>query len=372
MILTLVISVLLSFLLSFFSIPSLIKVAIEKGMFDVPSKRKMHFKPIPAFGGIVFFASVILSVSIFAPMTESKEIQYFIAASIPMFFIGLKDDILVISASKKFIGQLFAVFILVYFGGFQISSLNGFLGIYELDPIISTVFSFLTMLMIINAFNLIDGVNGLAGSLALVSMLFFGSFFVLKGNLGYSVIALTTAASITAFLFYNITPARIFMGDTGSLFLGLVNSVLVVQFIKSDFSTINYLHITETAAMGMAAMFVPLMDTLRIFSIRLMNGRSPFDPDANHIHHLLLARGMSHTKVTLMLTFLAISGIILAYFLQPLGIHAIIIGLFFLGSAFILYSKSIHVPLNLDITKFKSRSSIENQVRGKNISAEKV
>lgn len=115
--------------------------------------------------------------------------------------MGLKDDILVISASKKFIGQLFSVFILVYFGEFQISSLYGFLGIYELDQIISTVFSFLTILMIINAFNLIDGVNGLAASLALVATLFFGVLFLLGKDFGYAIIAFSTAASIVAFYF---------------------------------------------------------------------------------------------------------------------------------------------------------------------------
>ena len=349
-------AVILSFLLSFFAIPALIKIAHEKGVFDIPAKRKLHFAPIPSFGGIVFFASVILSICMFVPFGSDQEMQYYVAAAVLIFFIGLKDDIIAISAWKKLVGQLFAAFILVYMGGFQINSLYGFLGIQQLDPIMTTLFSFLTILVIINAFNLIDGVNGLAGGLSIIALLFFGTLFYKNGNYGYSILAFSTAASVIAFLFYNVTPAKIFMGDTGSLFIGLTNSVLIIKFINTDFSSVSHLRISENAALGFAAIFVPLVDTLRVFAIRLTNGKSPFDPDTNHIHHLLLSKGLTHNKVTLLLTSKAVISLLIAYFLQPFGINVILLSLVSFAGLFLIYARAIHVPLIIDSISKKDKA----------------
>ena len=315
----------ISFVVAFISIPVVIKIADAKKLFDHPGSRKIHFTPVPSLGGVGIFAAISITITSLVSFSKYPGIQFFLAASIIIFFLGLKDDILLISPIKKFTGQLIAVFLLSYQGQFQLQSLHGFLGIHELHPAIATAFTYLTFLVIINAFNLIDGVDGLAGMLALVSTLFFGIVFTIENQTAYAILAFSTAGSLIAFLMYNISPARIFMGDTGSLILGLVNAVLVVHFINYGSSQQTVLHFPAAAGLGFAVLFVPLMDTLRVTLIRIYYGRSPFDPDVNHIHHILLRKGLSHLKITALLTFAAIGFIAVALLLQPMGITFVIL-----------------------------------------------
>jgi len=282
--------------------------------------------------------------------------QNFIAASIIVFFIGLKDDILLISPTKKFLAQLLAVFLLTYQGHFQLTTLQGLFGINQLHPMVATVFTYLTMLVIINAFNLIDGVDGLAGMLGVVTGLFFALSFLIAGDIPYAILAFSLVFGLLGFLVYNFSPARVFMGDTGSLFLGLVFSVLAVRFIKTDSLLLSRLKITETGALAFAALFVPLMDTLRVFSIRIYKGLSPFDRDVNHVHHLLLNKGMSHRRVAFVLTIMSLAYLTLAYFLQPFGINVIIGSLFVAG---ILFARllSIKKPNRRKKDDFKADAS---------------
>ena len=149
-----------------------------------------------------------------------------------IFFLGLKDDILVISPIKKFIGQVLAAFIIIYYGNIQIRSMNGFLGIYQLPEMFSLLLTYFAVIVVINSFNLIDGVDGLAGSLGLLSTTIFGIYFLRIGMPSYAVLAFSLAGSLLAFLIFNFQPAKIFMGDTGSLLVGTVNAILVVKFIN--------------------------------------------------------------------------------------------------------------------------------------------
>lgn len=320
-----------SFLVAFISIPVVIKIADAKKLFDNPGDRKIHFTPVPSLGGVGIFAALTFSVTTFITFSKSPEIQYFLSASIIIFFLGLKDDILLISPIKKFTGQLIAAFLLSFQGHFQLNSLHGFIGIQELHPAIATVFTYLTLLVVINAFNLIDGVDGLAGMLGLVSTLFFGIVFTLENQTAFAILSFAMSGSLIAFLMYNISPSRIFMGDTGSLLLGLVNAVLVIKFINLESGAGNILHFSAAPAVGFAVLFIPLMDTLRVTLIRIYNGKSPFDPDVNHIHHLLLKKGMSHIQITGILTIVALLFIAVAIILQPMGITFVIFSLFFLS-----------------------------------------
>lgn len=341
---TIIETIFLSFAICYVSIPVIISISKIKKLYDEPSHRKVHSVPIPALGGVAFFAAVLISVVFFVSFAEAPELQYFIPSSIILFFIGLKDDLLVISPFKKFAGQVLATFILVYKGGFLIDSFHGFLGYNDLGPILSVVFTCLTILMIINAFNLIDGVNGLAASLSIISCTFFGIAFFLNNQMSYSILSFSLVAALFAFLFFNWTPAKIFMGDTGSLFLGLINAILVVKFINTGEIKAASLVITQNAFIGFGVLFVPLIDTLRVFAIRILSGKSPFYSDVNHIHHLLLKRGLSHAQVTLSLSFLAIAYIILALSIQSWGINYGILALVVLGSL---------LPLIIDRASYK-------------------
>jgi UDP-N-acetylmuramyl pentapeptide phosphotransferase/UDP-N-acetylglucosamine-1-phosphate transferase len=308
-----------SFVITFLAIPVIMKIAAEKKLYDLPDSRKLHRKPIASLGGVGIFTGFFLASLIFISTQANPEFQYFFAAAVVIFFLGLKDDILIITPMKKFIGQLGAAAILIHLAQIRLTSMHGLFGIYELPVAVSILLSYATIIIVINAFNLIDGVDGLAGMLGLLTMSVFGTYFFLSGLMGYSLLAFSFAGSLLAFLFFNYNPAKIFMGDSGSLMLGLINSILAIKFISVADSFSTAVPIQSAVAVAIAVLIVPLMDTIRVFSIRISKGRSPFSPDRNHVHHLLLDRGFSHRYVTLTCLLLNIAYIGAAYFFRSVG-----------------------------------------------------
>lgn len=309
----------LAFLITFFAIPIIIQIAKDKKLFDEPDERKVHKTVIPTLGGLGIFAGFIIATLMGVPSGITSELQYFAAAATVIFFLGLKDDILILSASKKFIGQLVAAGIIIKFGGIQITNMHGFLGIYEIPHIASIIFTIFTIIVITNSFNLIDGVDGLAGSLGVLTTLVFGTYFYFAGQITYSVMAFALTGSIIAFLIYNYSPAKIFMGDTGSLLLGLINSILVIKFINVAGNPAVKFPVEASPAIGVAILMIPLFDTLRVFTLRILDRRSPFSPDRTHVHHFLLDCGLNHRQVTLTCVGANIAFIILAVSLRHLG-----------------------------------------------------
>jgi UDP-GlcNAc:undecaprenyl-phosphate GlcNAc-1-phosphate transferase len=317
----------LAFCLTFYTIPVIIRVAIAKKLFDEPDYlRKIHIKPIPSLGGLGVFIGFMMCLLLTVNIKDVSEFQYYIATFLIIFFVGVKDDILILSATKKFIVQFLVAAILLFKANLLITNMQNFLGFSQINPMISYLLTFFTIVVTINAFNLIDGVDGLAGSLGFISCAVFGTYFLINGNTSYAILGYGFAASILAFLIYNFHPAKIFMGDTGSLLLGLVNSILVIKFIETA-PYYKVFSIDASPAVGFGILLLPLMDTLRVFGIRIINGRSPFSPDRNHIHHLLLDRGMNHMTVTVTCAFLSIFFTVSAFLLQSLGSTWLIVGL---------------------------------------------
>ncbi|MEP6595007.1 MAG: MraY family glycosyltransferase [Ginsengibacter sp.] len=319
----------LAFLVTFFAIPVIIQVAKEKKFYDEPDERKVHKSVIPTLGGLGIFGGFILATLMGVPPALSQQLQYFIASLMVIFFLGIKDDILVISATKKFIGQLLAAGIIIKFGGIQINNMHGFLGINEIPHTASILLTLFTIIVITNSFNLIDGVDGLAGSLGLLTSLVFGIYFLIVGQLMFATMAFALSGSLIGFLIYNFSPAKIFMGDTGSLLIGLLNSIFVIKFISlaSDPVLNRTFPLQSAPAIGFAILIVPLFDTLRVFSLRIINRRSPFSPDRNHIHHFLLDLGLNHKMITIMCVSTNILFIALAYFLQSMGTTMVVLSL---------------------------------------------
>jgi UDP-GlcNAc:undecaprenyl-phosphate/decaprenyl-phosphate GlcNAc-1-phosphate transferase len=289
----------LAFFVTFLSIPVIIKVANAKKLFDEPDdNRKIHKNPIPSLGGLGMFIGFAIALLLTINFSNgSPEFQYYVAAFLVTFFIGIKDDILILTPGKKFIGQLVVASILVFKAKLLITDMHGFLGLHQIDPLTSCFLTMFALVVIINSFNLIDGVDGLAGSLGLLTSLLFGTFFLINGDIPYAVLGFSFAGSLLGFLKFNFHPARIFMGDTGSLMIGLVNSILVIKFIEMGTTYTKY-PVAASPGIGFGILLLPLMDTLRVFSMRLSKGKSPFSPDRNHIHHLLLDRGFNHRGVT--------------------------------------------------------------------------
>lgn len=308
-----------SFIITFLAIPVIMKIAEEKKLYDVPDARKLHKRPISSLGGVGIFGGFFLAALLSVSNKTNPEFQYFFAAATVIFFLGLKDDILILTAAKKLAGQILAAAIVVHLAGLRIDSMHGLFGVHELPYAVSVGLTYTTIILVINAFNLIDGVDGLAGMLGLLTMSVFGTYFLAVDMLAYALLSFSLAGSLFAFLIFNYNPAKIFMGDCGSLLLGLVNAILVIKFIAVADSVAVPFPVESCVAVGISVLTVPLMDTLRVFSIRILNGRSPFSPDRNHIHHLLLDRGLTHKYVTLCCLLLNILFITLAYFGRGLG-----------------------------------------------------
>jgi UDP-GlcNAc:undecaprenyl-phosphate/decaprenyl-phosphate GlcNAc-1-phosphate transferase len=353
------ISAALSFLITFFAIPVIIQVAKDKKLFDEPDERKVHKAVIPTLGGLGIFAGFIVATLMGVPLGITTELQYFAAASIVIFFLGMKDDILVLSASKKFIGQLIAAGILIKFAGVQITNMHGFLGIYEIPHIASIALSLFTIIVITNSFNLIDGIDGLAGSLGFLTTIVFGVYFYMIGQLAYAVMAFALAGSLISFLIYNFSPAKIFMGDTGSLLLGLINSILVIKFINLAGAPGTSIPIAAAPAIGFSILMIPLFDTLRVFGLRILDRRSPFSPDRTHVHHFMLDIGFSHRKITLSCVGLNILFIALAFGLRNLGtttVMGILLSTGFMFIGVIYFFRQKNKPVSVD-------DIVENEMR---------
>lgn len=335
-------SLAISFTVTFLAIPVIITVAEMKKLFDLPNERKIHHIPITPLGGLGIFSGFVFGCLLTVHFSESYEFQYFIAAALVIFFLGLKDDILVISPIKKFIGQVLASFMIIYYGGIQIHSMHGFMGLYQLPEMFSLLLTYFAVIVIINSFNLIDGVDGLAGSLGLLATLIFGIYFLEVNLLAYSILAFSLAGSLLAFLIFNFQPAKIFMGDTGSLLIGAINAILAIKFINVANTPEVSIPVVSSPAIGFTILMIPLLDTLRVFAIRIFYRRSPFSPDRNHIHHLLLDRGLSHRSITILLVGINSALIGLVYLFRSIGCTTLILsvlGVFFTLIGILVYTK---------------------------------
>jgi UDP-GlcNAc:undecaprenyl-phosphate/decaprenyl-phosphate GlcNAc-1-phosphate transferase len=338
-----------SFVITFLAIPVIIRIAEQKKLYDLPDARKLHTKPIASLGGVGIYAGFFLASMLSISLALNPEFQYFFAAATVIFFLGIKDDIVILSATKKFLGQVAAAAIIIHMANIRITSMHGLFGITDLPEAFSLALSYITIIVIINAFNLIDGVDGLAATLGLLTMCVFGGYFYMVNLPAYSVLSFSLAGSLIAFLIFNYHPAKIFMGDSGSLLLGLVNAILVIKFITiADSATVVY-PIQSAVAVGFAILMVPLSDTLRVFSIRIFNGRSPFSPDRNHIHHILLDRGMNHKLVTFSCLLLNMAFISLAYFGRSMGptyVMLAILSASLIILAMVLFFKRVQPSMN--------------------------
>lgn len=315
-----ILSFITAFLLVYLAIPSIINIAKVKHLYDVPDPRKSHDEAVPTLGGVAIFAGVIFSIILWTPFEVFGDLQYILCSFIIIFLIGAKDDILPMSPYRKMMGQIFACFILVFKAQVRLTSLYGIFGVYEMPEIASILLSMFTILVIINAFNLIDGINGLTGSLATLISITLGTWFFLVDRVDLAIIAFSLAGATIAFLRYNITPARIFMGDTGSMLIGLISAILVIEFIEihTEIQGSPYAF-RAVPAVAVGILILPLFDTLRVFVVRIFKGKSPLYPDRSHIHHLLLDAGLSHMQATTVLLVVNLAFIFFVVFFQDLG-----------------------------------------------------
>jgi UDP-GlcNAc:undecaprenyl-phosphate GlcNAc-1-phosphate transferase len=298
----------LSAFFSALAMPRVIVIAKRKRLFDLPdNKRKIHKEVIPNLGGIgIFFTSMIIA-SVFIQGEQTGWWHYMVAANLILFLIGIKDDIITLTPGKKFFAQILASVIIVFFADIRLQSLHGIFGVYELPYWISIAFSILGCIFVTNAFNLIDGIDGLAGSISVLAVTSLGICLALLDNINAAYFAFALAGSIIGFLRYNLAPAKIFMGDSGALYIGFSISVLCILFCNSftEGSLLARAIHSPSASLiiALAILFIPIFDSFRVFITRIAKGKHPFHADKTHLHHYLLDMGFSHSRtVTILVT----------------------------------------------------------------------
>jgi UDP-N-acetylmuramyl pentapeptide phosphotransferase/UDP-N-acetylglucosamine-1-phosphate transferase len=312
-------------------IRSVISVARTKHLFDEPSEeRKVHIYRTPNLGGVGIYCAFLFSVALVIPSNTLPYFNSFVAASLIIFAIGLKDDLVGLGPTKKFLAQIAAAGIIAFLGDIRFTSFHGLFGVGEISYPLSILLTILINIFIYNALNLIDGIDGLAGCLGLFASITYAVCFFMMGSMGDCLLAIAFCGTLIGFLYYNVSPAKTFMGDTGSLFTGFMLSVFLVRFVE-----LNKLPGTglfnAAPAIAFATIIIPVVDTVRVFMLRILRGRSPFIADNNHLHHRFLDMGFSHMQTTGIL--LAGNGLFVAaaFLLQGIGNGQLISFLMFLA-----------------------------------------
>jgi UDP-GlcNAc:undecaprenyl-phosphate GlcNAc-1-phosphate transferase len=332
MVITILLAFLTSMAIALVSTPALIRVAYLKKLVDVPGDpRKLHTRKIPTIGGIIIFAGTLVSALLWYDFIENPDFKYVAACMVILFFIGIKDDLVGTAPTKKLIGHLVVAFILVIIAELKINNMYGLFGLTQIPDWASILLSIFTYTVVVNAFNLIDGVDGLAAGVGTISCIALGLFFYFGGQIDDAILSFALAGALVGFLFFNFQPAKIFMGDSGSLLVGLVVSVLAIKLIEFPVAKLpkNMLGISKPL-FAMAAMSYPLIDTLRIFIYRAIKGVSPFSADRNHIHHKLLDLGLSHAQTVLVIYTFSVVFISLSFlsiYIQP-TLHFFLLAVF--------------------------------------------
>lgn len=293
----------LSFIISFVSVPVLIKLAKERNLFDMPDfDRKLHTRVTPTMGGASIYIAFLVGFGVSGYTDALSGYGYLVSGLTILFFTGIKDDIITVSPRFKLISQVFSAFLAMYGCNLMITSFGGVFGVGLMPDMLSVSLTLFTFIVITNAYNLIDGIDGLAVGIGIISSIVFGIGFLVSGNIPFAVLSFFVASSMLGFLVHNFSPASIFMGDTGSLVVGFLLSVMAVKFVSlPEQALISSVYSKTAPVLAIAVLSLPLYDTLRVFIKRVASGKSPFTPGKDHVHHVLLDMGFSHAQSAIIL-----------------------------------------------------------------------
>ncbi|GMN10068.1 MraY family glycosyltransferase [Croceitalea sp. MTPC9] len=291
-----------AFLLTYFTIPKIIRVVEYKRLMDNPNNRSSHGSPTPTLGGVSFFYCLVFALFFIKGVAFFDEAIYIIPGLTILFITGLKDDLVFLSPMTKLIAQIISISFILFNDSFIIYSLNGFLNIYEIPFFLYFIIAGFIMITIINAYNLIDGIDGLAAVVGIIILVLYTTIFYITKEYFYSFVSVTLNGCLISFLGFNLsTTKKIFMGDTGSLIVGYIIAILTLKFLAlkpESYEEMPFL-LENAPIIAIAILIVPLFDTARVFTIRIANKRGPFSPDRNHTHHVLIDYwGLSHKQAS--------------------------------------------------------------------------
>ncbi len=376
-----------SFLLIYLTIPKIIKVVEYKRLMDDPDHRSSHQSKTPTLGGVSFFYTLIFALFFIKSWTTFDEAMYIIPGLTILFIVGLKDDLVVISPGAKLITQVFAITFILANPSFTIDSLHGFLNIEEIPHYLYLIIAGFMMLTIINSYNLIDGIDGLASVVGIVIMVIYTTIFYLTEEYFFALLAITLNASLMSFLGFNLSSdKKIFMGDTGSLIVGFVISILTLKFLAlnpADYTELPFL-LENAPLIAISILIVPLFDTARVFAIRIANKKGPFSPDRNHTHHVLIDYwGLTHRQASFIIgcfnLLFVMLFIVLGSRAKNLGMVIMLVTVvIFLGYIFFRYNYNFatlkqKIMLRRKVDKIigkKSSSQKNNAIKSNNLNSE--
>lgn len=303
-------------------IPQILLISFRRNLFDEPDERKIHQSAVPRLGGIAFKPVVFFSVALLLGVSqllgygemlggiasESRSLAFGFCSIMVLYLVGMADDLIGIRYRAKFVVQI-ACGLMVIAGGLWLDNLHGLFLIYNIPAWIGWPVTILAVVFIINAINLIDGIDGLASGLCGVAMLFYGVIFILAHEYIYAMLAFATLGVLVPFFYYNVfgdarRGRKIFMGDTGSLTIGMMLCLLSLKVCRC-FPDDTLSNLPNVFVLAYSPLIVPCFDVVRVYLHRVRNGKNPFLPDKNHIHHKLLAIGMRQR--TAMITIVSVS-----------------------------------------------------------------
>ncbi len=350
-----IITPLAAFVFALVLTPAIRAVAIRINLVDKPNARKVHTNPVPLVGGIAVFLSALLALLL--AMTQSDfliEHKTLLLGSFVLLVMGVIDDKIDLRASLKLVVQLLIAHF-VYAQGIKIDSFFGVLGIYEIPEMAKYFLTIVVITGVVNAFNLMDGIDGLAAGLAITAFLAFAGLAFLTGMNGLAIIFIAFAGALIGFLRFNFSKSKkIFMGDAGSLALGFIIIVSAIMLLQASEST-KYINLVIPGVIGI--LIVPVFDSLRVYRRRIKKGKSPFDADKTHFHHLVLQLGFKHKWATILIVFIVILIFIIGIISNStLGITITLSTLLLL---FIIFSSILQHNSNLSYWKTKLKEMEE-------------
>ncbi len=299
-------SVIVSAIVSMYAVKKLIFIARKRKIYDIPDNiRKIHGAEIPSLGGIGVFIGYMATIPLFIASGAGPGWNYIIVSTVILFFTGIYDDLMNMRPSKKLLAQLIASAVTVYFADIRLQSLYGMWGVYELPYWLSIGLTTFLCTFFINVYNFIDGIDGLACLLGMLYCTVFGGMFLLKAQHAEACICFCLFGATAGLLYYNYAPAKIYLGDTGSMLTGFSLFIFALGILSGPvwgYSLQGDEKFPQSIIMTVVAvLFYPIFDALRVFALRIKNGISPLKADRRHLHYYLLDSGMSHAATAWLL-----------------------------------------------------------------------
>lgn len=299
-------TVVVSFCISLFLVgwihPRLVEIALMKNIVDNPDARKLQRTPVPVLGGVAVFFGIVIGIGSMSALVNCSGLLIVIMSMMAMLYTGTMDDILNLSPGLRFLIEIIIVLLLIFVGGYCIDNFQGLWGIGAIAGWLAVPLTVFAAVGIINAINLIDGVNGLSSGFCIMACILFGVLFYLSGEITMAVLAAVSVGALIPFFFHNVfgKTSKMFIGDGGTLVMGTVMSVFVIEVLRSDSECAAYVGPTVgLVPFTLAVLSIPVFDTLRVMSTRILKGTSPFHPDKTHLHHMFIELGASHAATTL-------------------------------------------------------------------------